>query len=212
MDHVGEYIKQLRTAKGLTQEELGNMIGVKKAAVQKWESGLVQNLKRTTIKQLSEIFDVSPASFVSGSQPPEPSNLSHVIPADNIYKIPLFESVSAGFGAYASDEIIDYIPVIITNPYDAEDTIAIKVSGDSMYPKIEDGDIIVVRKQTSVDSGDIAVLMLDGEEGLVKKVVYGPTWIELHSINPEYKTRRFDGADVMRLRVVGKVVGSYKTF
>lgn len=139
------------------------------------------------------------------------SNISCVIPQDNIYKIPVFETVSAGFGAYASDEVLDYIPVILSNPYDVEDTIAIKVKGDSMYPKIEDGDIIVVRKQDSVDSGDIAVLLLDGDEGLVKKVVYGDTWIELYSINPEYKTRRFENEEVLRLRVVGLVKQVIKT-
>ncbi len=129
-----------------------------------------------------------------------------------IYQVPVFESVSAGFSALAENEIVDYIPVVIDNPYDVPCTIAIKVTGDSMYPKIEDGDIIIVRKQDSVDSGDIAVLLLDDDEGLVKRVVYGDTWIELHSINPEYKTRRFDEADVLRLRVVGKVIGSYKAF
>lgn len=50
------------------------------------------------------------------------------------------------------------------------------------------------------------MLLLDGEEGVVKKVLYGDDWIELHSFNPEYITRRFDGADVQRLRVVGKVL------
>lgn len=142
----------------------------------------------------------------------EHSNLSGVIPSQNIYQIPVFASVSAGFGAYASNDILEYIPMVIDNPYDADDTIGIRVCGDSMYPKIEDGDIIVVRKQDSVDSGDIAVLLLDGEEGLVKKVVYGETWIELHSFNPEYKTRRFENEEVLRLRVVGLVVGSYKKF
>lgn len=142
----------------------------------------------------------------------ERSNIAAEIDSGHIHRIPVFESVSAGFGAYASDEILDYIPVVIKNPYDVEDTIAIKVKGDSMYPKIEDGDIIIVRKQTSVDSGSIAVLLLDGDEGLVKKVVYGADWIELHSINPEYKTKRFEGREVLRLRVVGLVIGSYKTF
>lgn len=61
---IGDYIKQLRISKGMTQEELGEIIGVKKAAVQKWESGLVQNLKRNTIKQLAEYFNVPPASFI----------------------------------------------------------------------------------------------------------------------------------------------------
>ena len=62
--NVGDYIKQLRTEKGLTQEQLGNLLGVKRAAINKWESGIVQNLKRTTIKKLAEIFEVCPAFFI----------------------------------------------------------------------------------------------------------------------------------------------------
>ncbi len=135
----------------------------------------------------------------------EPTNIQAVISSDNIYNVPVFGSVSAGFGAYAEDEIIDYIPTVINHPHDAAETIAIKVTGDSMYPKIEDGDIIIVRKQDSVDSGSIAVLLLDGDEGLVKKVNYGPDWIELVSINPEYKPRLFEGEEVLRLQVVGLV-------
>ena len=60
---IGTYIRQLRIEKGLTQEELGTIVGVQRAAVQKWEKGSVQNLKRTTIQKLSEYFHVSPASF-----------------------------------------------------------------------------------------------------------------------------------------------------
>lgn len=213
MNEIGNYIRRLRNEKGLTQEQLGEMVGVQKAAVQKWENGSVQNLKRATIKKLSEIFNVSPVTFVKeDDEQYEPSNISYIIGSKNMYQVPVFESVSAGFGAYASNDIIDYIPVIIANPADVEDTIAVKVTGDSMYPKIEDGDIIIVRRQTSVDSGDIAVVLLDNDEGLVKKVVYGPTWIELQSINEAYPVQRFDCAEVTRLRVVGKVMGSYKTF
>ena len=61
---VGQKIKQLRVSKGLTQEELGEMLGVKKAAVQKYESGQVQNLKQSTIKKLCEIFNKYPDYFI----------------------------------------------------------------------------------------------------------------------------------------------------
>ena len=63
---VGPYIKQLRTERKMSQEELGVLIGVKRAAVQKWECGRVQNLKRDTIKKLSEIFGVNASAFVGG--------------------------------------------------------------------------------------------------------------------------------------------------
>lgn len=163
-----------------------------------------------SIEKLANYFGVAKSDIIEGK---EASNIGGVVSrGGSIYSIPVFETVSAGFGAYASNEVVDYIPVLIKNPYDVKSTIAIKVKGDSMYPKIEDGDVIIVRKQTSVDNGDIAVLLLDGEEGLVKKVMYGKDWIELVSVNPEYKTRRFEKEEVLRLRVVGKVVGSYKVF
>ena len=121
--------------------------------------------------------------------------------------VPLFESVAAGFGCYANNQIIDYIPLLIATDEETENTICIKVSGDSMYPKIENGDIIVVHKQDSVDSGQIGVFLIDGEEGVVKKAnyVYGEPWLELLSINPEYMTRRFEGIDVERVKTLGLV-------
>ena len=61
---ISEYIKFLRVQKGISQEKLGEIVGVQRAAVQKWESGATQNLKRTTIQRLAEYFEVSPAGFV----------------------------------------------------------------------------------------------------------------------------------------------------
>ena len=61
---IGRKIKQLRKEKGLTQSELGDLLGVKKAAVQKYESGQVQNLKQITIKKLCKVFDKSPSYFI----------------------------------------------------------------------------------------------------------------------------------------------------
>lgn len=61
---VGATIKKLRLEKGMTQEELGQLLGVKKAAVQKYESGQVQNLKHDTIKKLCEVFGKNPSVFI----------------------------------------------------------------------------------------------------------------------------------------------------
>lgn len=133
------------------------------------------------------------------------SNVSVIAGHQNIYMIPVFDSVSAGFGTYADDYITEYMPMYFSNPTEANESIFVTVRGDSMYPKIEDGDVVLVHKQDSVDSGAIAVVLLDGEEALVKKVIYGDTWIELHSVNPEYQTRRFEGKDVLRLQVLGLV-------
>ena len=122
-----------------------------------------------------------------------------------LFRSPTYESVSAGFGALASSQIVCYTPVFIQCDAEAVDSLCINVKGNSMYPKIEDGDLVVVRKQSSVDNGQIAVVLIDGDEGLVKKVYYGNGWIELVSINPEYAPKRFEGSEAKRVEVVGLV-------
>ena len=206
---IGERVKAARERKGFTQDELAHKLGYKsRSSINKIEKE--RDIPRSMIVKLAEILDVTPAYLMGwDEEKKDKSNISAVY-KNHIRMIPVFESVSAGFGAYADNQILDYCPFIINSEKEAAETIAIRVSGDSMSPKIEDGDIIRVHKQESVDSGSIAVVLLDGEEGLVKKVVYGSDWIELHSINPYYPVRRFDGEEVLRLRVVGLVKGCFR--
>lgn len=208
---IGEKIKIQRNKLGLTLEQVGDYVGVSKSTVRKWETGYIANMKRDKISLLAKVLQMSPSEFISSDTTDIPSNISAIIPPEKIHQIPVYATVSAGLGALAEDEVIEYIPMVIENPYDIPDTFGLKVRGDSMYPKIEDGDIIVIRKQESVDSGTVAVVLLDGEEGLVKKVEYGKDWIVLHSFNPEYQDKRFEGAEVQRLRVVGKVMKVVKS-
>ena len=211
MSELNDRIKEMRLKCDLTLLEVAERIGVKEATVQRYESGAIKNIKYETVCKLAEVFGCDPGRLMGWSPaaaetdpPEERSNISDVI-TDGIHMIPVFESVSAGLGVYADSKVMDYVPVFVRNPAEAPSLIGIRVRGDSMYPKIEDGDVIIVRKQTSVDSGSIAVMLLDGEEGLVKKVEYGPDWIDLISINPEYKTKHFEGEEVTRLQVVGLV-------
>lgn len=198
----GERIRISREKKGLSQIELAERIGVSKQNMYKYENNIITNIPSDKIETIAEILEVSPGYIMGWDSN---KNNIEVLPNSQVHMIPLFETVSAGFGAYADDQIIDYIPMYIKNPADASRAMCIHVQGDSMYPKIENGDIIQVLKQDSVDSGSIAVMLIDGEEGVVKKVVYGDDWIELVSINPMYPPRRFEGAEVQRLRVVGLV-------
>lgn len=208
---IGEKIKIQRNKLGLTLEQVGDYVGVSKSTVRKWETGYIANMKRDKISLLAKVLQMSPSEFISSDTTDIPSNISALIPPEKIHQIPVYATVSAGLGALAENEVIEYIPMVIENPYDIPDTFGLKVRGNSMYPKIEDGDIIVIRKQESVDSGTVAVVLLDGEEGLVKKVEYGKDWIVLHSFNPEYQDKRFEGAEVQRLRVVGKVMKVVKS-
>ena len=178
-------------------------LGFSTTMATKWKNGSVP--RDTTLLKIAEYFGVS-VDYILGKEE-RPPNISETVPLEQnkLRMVPLFETVSAGFGAYASEDIQDYMPVYFHNPSEAAQTLCIKVRGDSMYPKIEDGDIIQVHKQESVDDGCIAVVLLDGDEGLVKKVQYRPDGVDLISINPMYSPMRFEGVEARRVRVVGLV-------
>ncbi len=206
---IGERIYMRRCELGMSQEELAEKVGYKdRSSITRIESG-ERDIRQNKVVAFAKALQTT-SQWLMGFDEPT-SNIAAVYD-DHIRMIPVYESVSAGFGALAENTVTDYQPVRIVSDSEAAETICIRVTGDSMFPKIEDGDIIQVRKQDSVDSGDIAVVLLDGEEGLVKKVIYGPTWIELHSTNPMYPVQRFEGAEVQRLRVVGLVRGVFHAF
>ena len=178
---TGERIKMLRKEHNLTQEELGAKIGVQKAAIQKYEKGTVKNIKRDSLIKLAQCLDTSPEYLLGWEDMP---NNVEVADTSNYVNIPIIGRVAAGLSCFA---------------------VFLRVVGDSMYPLFMEGDLVLVRCQSSVDSGSYAVVMIDEEDGVVKKIVYGPDFIELHSINPMYPVRRFENEDVTRIRVFGLV-------
>lgn len=192
--------------KGIDRYQLCEALGFKYSTVSEWLSAN-KYPRIDKIELLADYFGIKKSDLIEGDAP----NAEILSTGENIYMIPMFNSVSAGFGAYACSDVVDYIPLHITNPVDVPEMLCIKVKGNSMYPKIENGDIIVVRKQESVDSGSIAVVLVDGEEGFVKRIVYDADTIELQSINPEYAPKVFKGPDVLRVRVVGLVKQIIKT-
>ncbi len=185
-------------------------LGITRAALSELKSGRTKSLSADKLFKIAEHFNVSP-QYLTGEADKKEKPSTKIegnaifLDKNRIFLVPLYESVSAGFGAHADDSIVDYLPCYLSGQAEAENTLCIKVKGDSMYPKIEDGDTIQVHKQNCVDSGSLAVVLLDGEEGLVKKVVYGDNWIELHSINPMYPVQRFEGEDAERIQILGLV-------
>lgn len=220
---IGKRIKLRREELGMTQEELGNLLWLNKSTIQRYESGKIASIKLPVIHAMAKQLNVSPEWLILKSDEMgsfherydlyrdgkaetlddlEPNAV--VLPTEKIHMIPVFGSVAAGFGAYASSDIIEYIPLYIENDCDVEDTICITVKGQSMYPKIEEGDRIVVRRQDSVDNGRIAVVMI-GDEAVVKRVECEQNRLTLISINPEYPPRVIEGKDLEDVRIVGLV-------
>lgn len=192
-------IRARRLELGLSLQELANRTGLNKSTLQRYETSQIDKLPLERAESIARGLETS-VEFILGL---DGGNVE-VSDVNRIYSVPVFDSVSAGFGAYADSCAVDYRPTFISNPSDFENYLWINVKGNSMYPKIEDGDRILVHRQDSVDSGSVAVVMID-DEAVVKKVKYGKNWVELHSFNPDYPVRRFEDEDILRLRVVGLV-------
>lgn len=198
--NVGEYIKKLRIESGYSQEQLGNLLGVQRAAVQKWECGRVQNLKRETIKKLSEIFDVSPSTFIDSENFYEYSN---IIPLPNMNRIPLLGNIACGEPILAEENIECDIAI----PEDITADFALRCKGDSMIEaRILDGDVVYIKQQPTVNNGEIAAVLI-GEEATLKKVYLTGDTLTLLACNSSYEPFVYSGSDLENIKIIGKAVG-----
>lgn len=195
-------LRQLRKEHGYTLKQIGDLMGVSDAAVSQWESGKREASYEVQLK-LAELFDVSVDFLLRGA-------VGNERPVPKQTMIPVLGRVSAGTGVTAEEDIIGYEAE--DAKYGGGEYFFLQVSGDSMSPKIDDGDLVLVHRQTSVDSGTVGVFSVDGEDGFVKKVEYDTEYIHLISFNPYYPPMVFEGPDVLRVYVLGKVVKLERRF
>lgn len=196
---MGDTIKKLRIDAHMTQEELGALLGVKKAAIHKYETGRVENIKRSSIQKMADIFGVSPG-YLIGISTDEPSR---------IVSFPVLGDIAAGYDEIAiedwSGETLD-LPESMLRGRDKSDYFVLRVKGSSMYPMYIEGDKVLILRQPSLDrSGDIGVIMYNDDQATIKKVEYvsGEDWIKLIPINPGYEPVLISGEDVAHCRVLG---------
>ena len=207
---IGKRIKLCREQRGMTQGELGERLGLNKSTIQRYETGQIAKIKLPILESMAAELEVNAEYLALKNDDPEikrdpiESNAT-ILPQEKIRMIPVYESVSAGFGAYADNYILEYIPLFISSDEEAHNTLCIKVQGNSLYPKIEDGDSIQVLKQDWCESGQVAIVLIDGENAVVKKVEYDKSSITLLSFNSEYAPRVFKGAERDRLKILGIV-------
>lgn len=199
-----EKIKNARKKAGLSQKELAEKLDMNLRTYGSYERG-ERDVSTAVLLKICKTLNISSDYLLGRNEDHVESNIKNVLPQENIRMIPVYESVSAGFGAYADNYITEYIPLYIASNEEAENTMCIKVQGNSMYPKIEDGDKIQVLRQDWAEDGQVVVALIDNENGVVKKIEYDEDTIRLISFNPEYEPRIFEGEERERVRILGIV-------
>ena len=199
-DSIGERIRRSRIAKSLTQDEVSRLMEVTRGAVANWEHNRslppAKNFPR-----LAQILGVSSAYLQMESDYP----IANEIPMpEDLLKIPIIATVKCGVNGLAFEEDGGFVNV---EKKHGEDLRAFRCKGDSMINEgIHDGDIAIVRIQDTVESGELAIVVINGDEGTLKKVHIQKDAIILESANPAYPARVFTGVDRAIVHIVGKVI------
>ena len=194
-----ETLKKLRRTKKISQVALAEHLGITQQAVGKWETGRSQPDPQT-LRSLADYFDVT-TDYLLGRAGRAPV-LGYAAAGE--HPIPVVGTVRAGFGALALEEDcgVEYARV-----KDPENYFYLIVRGNSMEPRIQDGDLALVHRQTALEDGDLGVIVFgDDGEGTLKKFMRRGNTVILQPFNPEYQPQILVGEELDQLYIAGKVV------
>lgn len=199
-------IKSRRKELNLTLEQVGDLVGVGKSTVRKWETGDIENMKRDKIVKLAKALRVSP-SYIMGIEEEQPQ--LETLP---VKKIPVVSQISAGLPIYSEENLIDYTYIATKNLSADKELFGLKVSGDSMDKEFKDGEVVIVEKDSVVENGQIGVVMINGYNATVKRVRYEKNRIILipESNNPAHYPQVYSQDD--EVKIIGRVVASQRLF
>ena len=193
-------LKVLRESMGLYQKDVAAAIGVDRTTYVKYERGDSEPSFQV-LNRLAEFFGVS-TDYLLGRQPnPDtPSSTGGIW-------VPVLGKVAAGIPIEAIQEIEDYEEISMDTASKGEH-FALRIRGDSMEPRIKDGDVVIVRRQPDCNDGDVAVVLVDGEAATVKRIKKRPEGLMLIPNNTAYEPMFYSNEDIEKLPVtiVGKVV------
>ena len=195
---IGPQIRLLRKEANITQQELASKLFVSQQAVGKWERGEATP-NPETIVAMSRIFGVSADTLLGESAPPLSTGGTWV---------PVLGDVAAGIPIEAVENIVDYEEIDTAMASNGK-YYGLRIKGSSMEPRIREGDVVIVRQQEDADTGDTAVVLVNGDSATVKRIKKEPDgglWILPN--NPAYDPQHYSPAEVADkpVRIIGKVV------
>lgn len=202
---IGDNIRQQRHAMHLTLEEVAAQVGISRQTMSRYETGIIANIPSDKIELLAKALKTTPSALMGwGSPAPLPAG---AIPIDlsKYHQIPILGRISAGLPLYADEHIEGYT---LTDLNGGAEYFALRVHGDSMNAlRINDGDVIIVRRQEEVEQGEVAVVLVGGEDATVKRFYATDSTVTLmpQSTNPAHTPQIYDlrRTDIC---ILGKVV------
>lgn len=206
MDNIllGNRIEERRTEIGLSLNDVANRVGVARSTVQRYEKGKIQKIKLAVVQSIAECLRVNPSWLIGKSEQKfQLGEDQNQFPQS--HRIPILGRVAAGAPILAAEEIIGYT---FTTRNGGAEYFGLLVAGDSMNATtIIDGSIVIVRRQEQVDDGQVAVVVVDGEDATVKRFYQAGHTVTLmpQSNNPAHKPQIYDLRKI-DINIIGRVV------
>ncbi|MBQ8002012.1 MAG: helix-turn-helix domain-containing protein [Clostridia bacterium] len=190
----GEKLKNLRKQEHISQQRLADMLGVCQSTVAMWEKGK-NSPEFETLISIAKIFSVS-CDYLTGTGNEKTA-----------FSIPVLGYVRAGLPTEAVEDIMGYEDVVLSENERSEH-FALRIKGDSMAPRMMEGDTVIVKKQAEAVSGDICVALVGNADATVKKVIFRDTGLILMPLNSAYDPLFFtpDEVENTPVTIIGKVV------
>lgn len=199
MKSIGERIKEARKSAGLTQLELAKKTDLSRSYIGDIEKDRY-NPSVSTLQLIATATNTPLEDLLPSTKTASPTGRG--------VRIPVLGRVVAGIPIEAVEEILDYEEITPELAATGE-FFALKIRGHSMEPRMMEGDVVIVRRQDDVDSGDVAIVLVNGDEATVKRVKKQEDGITLIANNISvYEPHYYSNKEIEELpvRILGRVV------
>lgn len=181
---------KLLEQRGVRVSDVAKATGIRPSSFSDWKNGKYTP-KADKLQLIADYFGVSVNYLIKGKE--------------DTNRVPVLGRVAAGIPIEMVREVIDYEEI---DSRVSGDIFALRISGDSMSPRIQHGDVVIVRKQSDAESGDIVIATVNGDDATCKIIRKYKDGIELVPINPAYQPVYYSHDDINRVPVsiIGKVI------
>lgn len=213
MADIGRRIKERREELKMTQQELADRLGYRnKSSIAKIETG-TNDIVQSKVVEFAKVLDTTVADLMGWTVAEEAANAVSTLATKALKEskkgvsIKVLGRVAAGVPIEAVEDIID-TEEITEELAKTGEFFGLKLHGNSMEPRMCEGDVVIVRKQDDAESGDIVIAMVNGNDATCKRLRKYRDGIELISNNPSYEPMFFSNQDIQEkpVKIIGKVV------
>jgi len=205
---TGERMKQRRKEIGFSAEKVAERLGVSPATIYRYEKGDIEKVPVDSLAELAKILQTTPAYLMGWEEQPTPKPTSPAPippgfqPMPKMDWVPLVGRIACGTPITAEENVEQMVCV----PSRWHSTFTLTCKGDSMEPRIHDGDLVAIRSQPEVEQGEIAAVRI-GDEATLKHVYLHENFIELRPENPAFESIILTKEEMNTVVIEGKAVG-----